>query len=61
MAKLLANHRFVAGQPLPADVRPFKYGHKGSLAYVGRDRAVMDVPGMSPITGFAAGKRPVAA
>lgn len=56
MAKLLATGKAAPGQPLAADVQPFKYGHKGSLAYVGGDKAVMDVPGMSPITGFAAGE-----
>lgn len=25
-------------------LRPFEYNHKGSLAYVGSDRAVMDIP-----------------
>jgi len=43
------------GLELPRGAEPFKYGHKGSLAYVGSDRAVMDVPGVGPIKGFAAG------
>jgi NADH:ubiquinone reductase (non-electrogenic) len=34
---------------------PFRYGHKGSLAYVGQDRAVMDLPVGPPIVGWAAG------
>ena len=29
------------GMQLPSGVQPFKYGHKGSLAYVGNDNAVM--------------------
>ena len=58
MAKLLASGKLAPDKPLPAEVRPFKYGHKGSLAYVGSDKAVMDVPGMGPITGFAAGMPP---
>ena len=32
------------GTRMPDGVRPFRYGHKGSLAYVGNDKAVMDVP-----------------
>lgn len=35
--------------------RPFEYFHKGSLAYVGSDRAVMDVPVVGPIVGLFAG------
>ena len=33
-----------------------RYGHKGSLAYVGRDKAVMDVPAFGPIFGRTAGE-----
>ena len=33
----------------------FEYFHKGSLAYVGSDRAVMDVPVVGPIMGLFAG------
>jgi NADH:ubiquinone reductase (non-electrogenic) len=40
---------------LPAGGQPFKYFHKGSLAYVGGDRAVMDVPKLGPILGQGAG------
>lgn len=32
------------GMELPGSVTPFKYGHKGSLAYVGNDNAVMVRP-----------------
>jgi len=32
-----------------------RYFHKGSLAYVGSDRAIMDVPVVGPITGPEAG------
>ena len=35
--------------------KPFRYNHKGSLAYVGQDKAVMDVPTVGPLFGFAAG------
>ena len=38
---------------LPAPSHPpYKYRHKGSLAYVGRDRAVMDIPVIGPIFGL---------
>jgi len=36
--------------PLPA-----RYFHKGSLAYVGGDQAVMDIPKVGPILGKEAG------
>ena len=39
----------------PAVPAPFRYGHKGSLAYVGQDRAVMDLPVGPPIVGWGAG------
>eukprot|EP00877_Chromochloris_zofingiensis_P004510 jgi/Chrzof1/1405/Cz10g06180.t1 len=49
----------VTGNPdttsIPEKVTPFRYFHKGSLAYVGGDRAVMDVPTMGPIFGTGAG------
>ncbi|PRW59414.1 type-II calcium-dependent NADH dehydrogenase isoform A [Chlorella sorokiniana] len=34
---------------------PFQYFHKGSMAYVGGDRAVMDVPKVGPLMGITAG------
>lgn len=43
------------GLEVPEGIMPFKYRHKGSLAYVGGDRAVMDLPGVGPIKGYAAG------
>jgi len=36
-----------ATQQLAPGQKAFKYAHKGSLAYVGSDRAVMDVPTVS--------------
>lgn len=36
-------------------INGFEYFHKGSLAYVGADRAVMDVPIVGPIMGLLAG------
>ena len=41
---------------LPRHNKPFKYTHLGSLAYVGADKAVMDIPKMGPITGWTAGQ-----
>lgn len=32
-----------------------RYNHKGSLAYVGGDQAVMDIPRLGPIFGQGAG------
>jgi len=40
---------------LPEKAQPFKYFHKGSLAYVGGDQAVMDIPKVGPILGREAG------
>lgn len=40
---------------LPHPQKAFKYTHLGSLAYVGADKAVMDIPKMGPITGWTAG------
>lgn len=40
---------------LPNPQKPFKYTHLGSLAYVGADKAVMDIPKMGPVTGWTAG------
>lgn len=56
VAQLMHKHRVRPGEALPQDAKAFKYSHKGSLAYVGKDRAVMDVPGVSPLTGYGAGK-----
>lgn len=39
----------------PPSHPPYKYRHKGSLAYVGRDRAVMDIPVIGPVFGLSAG------
>lgn len=47
LAGLFASHQ-ITGNPattvLPADEKGFSYNHKGSLAYVGGDKAVMDIP-----------------
>ena len=36
-------------------ILPFQYNHKGSLAYVGQDKAVMDIPAIGPVMGAGAG------
>ena len=43
------------GQPLPDSVHSFDYKHKGALAYVGQDRAVLDTPQVGPLYGLGAG------
>jgi len=55
LAKLLGEGKVLPAQPLDASTKPFVYTHKGSLAYVGSDKAVMDVPNVGPLTGRAAG------
>ena len=39
----------------PEQLGKFVYGHKGSLAYIGRDAAVLDLPGVGILKGIAAG------
>lgn len=58
MAEVLKRGKFDQEQGLleVADRQePFKYHHKGSLAYVGGDKAVMDIPKVGPILGREAG------
>jgi NADH dehydrogenase FAD-containing subunit len=55
LAALLGQGAVRSGDALPAGAKPFKYSHKGSLAYVGSDKAVMDVPAVGPIFGWGAG------
>jgi len=43
LAKMIKNG-VKPGMQVPEGVKPFRYSHKGSLAYVGNDKAVMDVP-----------------
>lgn len=54
VAKLLSSGKAKPGQPVTG-FKGFRYGHKGSLAYVGRDKAVMDVPSIGPVFGYTAG------
>jgi NADH:ubiquinone reductase (non-electrogenic) len=54
LAQLLTSGEAAPGRPLQG-VKPFRYTHRGSLAYVGRDKAVMDVPNLGPLFGWEAG------
>ena len=40
---------------LASDDSQFNYVHKGSLAYIGKDAAVADIPGFTIVKGLAAG------
>jgi hypothetical protein len=53
--EVFAKHQLTDGAALPEDAPDFVYKHKGALAYVGRDRAVMDVPVVGPLWGVGAG------
>lgn len=55
LAGLLGKGQVRQGRDIPPEAKPFKYAHKGSLAYVGSDKAVMDVPSVGPIFGWGAG------
>ena len=55
LATLFAANDIKPGNALAEETKPFEYFHKGSLAYVGGDRAVMDVPVVGPIMGLFAG------
>lgn len=55
LAGLLGKGQVRQGRDIPPQAKPFKYAHKGSLAYVGSDKAVMDVPSVGPIFGWGAG------
>ncbi|KAL3146637.1 tubulin alpha 1 [Trebouxia sp. C0010 RCD-2024] len=59
LARLLKQHNpephRQGKQALLQPQKPFKYTHLGSLAYVGADKAVMDIPKMGPVTGWTAG------
>ena len=44
--------------PSPSSSSPqarFDYNHKGSLAYIGKNAAVADIPGFTIVKGIAAG------
>ena len=53
--KVFAEKTLSDGGVLPDTFPPFAYSHKGALAYVGSDRAVLDVPNVGPIYGLGAG------
>lgn len=55
LAEIFASNDVKPGFTLNPDTKSFEYFHKGSLAYVGGDRAVMDVPLVGPIMGLFAG------
>lgn len=56
LAELFASQDISASKPFTlANTKPFEYVHKGSLAYVGSDQAVMDVPIVGPVMGYFAG------
>jgi NADH:ubiquinone reductase (non-electrogenic) len=56
LAELFASQDISASKPFTlANTKPFEYVHKGSLAYVGSDQAVMDVPIVGPVMGIFAG------
>ena len=40
---------------LASDDSQFNYVHKGSLAYIGKDAAVADIPGFTIVKGVAGG------
>lgn len=42
-------------EKLRGDSMKFEYVHKGSLAYIGKDAAVADIPGFTIVKGIAAG------
>ncbi|KAL0037414.1 hypothetical protein WJX79_006840 [Trebouxia sp. C0005] len=54
LAKLFSKHTIRPGQPMPAKAPLFKYTHKGDLAYVGSDKAVMQLPRFGLIQGSGA-------
>ncbi|KAL4519751.1 hypothetical protein Ndes2526B_g01679 [Nannochloris sp. 'desiccata'] len=55
LASVFAKNDIRPGFTMESKTKPFEYFHKGSLAYVGSDRAVMDVPVIGPVMGLFAG------
>ncbi|KAG2424696.1 hypothetical protein HXX76_014272 [Chlamydomonas incerta] len=59
LASVFTNNRVTGAPeldaPLQEKVKPFRYFHKGSAAYVGSDKAVFDLPKIGPLTGTGAG------
>lgn len=58
IADLLVSGRYSTLQQrleLPTNKGPFKYFHKGSLLYVGGDKAGADLPLVGPLVGYEAG------
>ena len=50
LARLFSENSIKPGADLQR-AQPFRYKHAGSTAYVGRDRAVFDLPKFGPFTG----------
>ncbi|PNW69798.1 hypothetical protein CHLRE_19g750547v5 [Chlamydomonas reinhardtii] len=59
LAAVFAGNRVTGAPELDAaladKIKPFRYFHKGSAAYVGSDKAVFDLPKFGPLTGTGAG------
>lgn len=55
LAGMFNKSKMLPGCDIDGVTPPFEYHHKGSLAYVGRDRAVMDVPIIGPLWGSGPG------
>lgn len=54
LAKLFSKHTITPGQPMPPKAPLFKYMHKVDLAYVGSDKAVMQLPRFGLLQGSGA-------
>ncbi|KAL3151414.1 tubulin alpha 1 [Trebouxia sp. C0009 RCD-2024] len=54
LAKLFSKHHIQPGRPTPSEARPFRYSHGGDLAYVGSDKAVMQIPNFGLLRGSGA-------
>ncbi|CAD7703445.1 unnamed protein product [Ostreobium quekettii] len=55
LARLFNTGSMTPGEDLSERIKAFRYAHKGQLAYVGEDKAVIDAPGLGPLWGIAAG------
>jgi NADH:ubiquinone reductase (non-electrogenic) len=55
LSAVFANEALLRSGQLPPSVQSFEYKHLGSAAYVGQDRAVMDVPFVGALYGPGVG------
>lgn len=55
LANLFSSQIVRPSTKLGDNVKPFEYFHKGQLAYIGEDRAVIDAPVVGPLWGLGAG------